>query len=293
MKVGLQIPSFTWPGGSPGIAPKLAEIASTAEDVGFESLWVMDHFFQLAAMGEADEPMLEGYTALAFLAAHTHTASLGTLVTGVTYRHPAILVKTATTLDVLSGGRAWLGIGAAWYEREHEGLGVPFPPMAERFERLEEALQIAKQMWSGNVVAYEGKYAQLSETICQPAPVSSPHPRIMIGGLGEKKTLRLVAQYADAWNGFDYVGPEGLAKKRDVLRAHCDAVGRDFDEIECTALSTVHLATGEQSPGDVIEKLTAYRAAGFTHVIVNMPNVHEIEPLETMGREVIAEVASL
>ena len=220
MKIGLQIPSFTWPGGVNEIGPTLARIGRAAEAAGFASLWVMDHFFQIEMIGRAEEPMLEGYTALSFLAPITERVRLGTLVTGVIYRHPGILVKTATTLDVLSRGRAYLGIGAGWFEREAVGLGVPFPPMKERFERLEEALQIAHQMWSGKIAPYTGKHYQLAETLNSPQPISKPHPPIMVGGSGEKKTLRLVAQYADACNLYAFQDPEPVRAKLAVLRQH-------------------------------------------------------------------------
>src|ERR1043166_1364626 len=189
MKLGLQIPSFTWPGGVREIPSTLARIAPAAEQAGFQSLWVMDHFFQIEMVGSVEEPMLEGYSVLNFLAALTERVQLGTLVTGVIYRYPAILIKTATTLDVLSKGRAYFGVGAGWYEREARALGVPFPPLKDRFEQLEETLQIAKQMWSGNVAPYEGKYFQLAETLCEPQPVTKPHPPIMIGG--DRKSTRL------------------------------------------------------------------------------------------------------
>src|SRR5918997_4223294 len=224
MKFGITIPRFLAPGGVPGIAPELAGIARDADQAGLDSLWVMDHFFQIPMVGAAEEPMLEGYSTLAYVAGVTERIHLGTLVTGVTYRHPGLLIKTVTTLDVLSGGRAWLGIGAGWYEREHLGLGVPFPALSERFERLEETLQIAQHMWSGVDGPYEGKHYQLAETLSQPMPLSTPHPRIMIGGGGEQKTLRLVARYADACNLFGMPGDEGLAtlsRKLNVLRAHC------------------------------------------------------------------------
>src|SRR5215207_5580416 len=200
MKFGITIPRFVTPGGDPTIASEFAGIVRDADQVGLDSLWVMDHFFQIPPIGTADEPMLEGYSALAFAAGISERISLGTLVTGVTYRQPGVLVKTVTTLDVLSGGRAELGIGAGWYEREHRALGVPFPPLAERFERLEETLQICLQMWSDDDGPYEGRHHRLAETLCRPAPVSRPRPRILIGGGGERKTLRLVARYADACN---------------------------------------------------------------------------------------------
>src|ERR1051325_9687384 len=223
MKIGLQIPNFTWPGGPKEIHTKLVEIARTADAAGFSSVWVMDHFFQIgrpnnpSGLGPAGDEMLESYSTLSYLAGFTQNVRLGALVTGVVYRHPGILIKTVTTLDVLSGGRASLGIGAAWNEREARGLDVPFPPVRERFERLEETLQITKQMWSGNHSPYNGKHYQLAETICSPLPISKPHPPILIGGMGEKKTLGLVAQYADACNFFAGPDLEALQRKLSVL----------------------------------------------------------------------------
>ena len=293
MKIGLQIPSFTYPGGTPAIGPRLAEVASTADEAGFASLWVMDHFFQIGSVGQADEPMLESYSALSYMAARTRRARLGTMVTGVIYRHPGLLVKTVSTLDVLSGGRAYLGIGAAWNEREARGLGVPFPPIKERFERLEEALQIAIHMWSGKVGSYEGKHYHLAEMLNSPQPLSQPHPPILIGGMGEKKTLKLVAKYANACNLFYRAGPDALRQKIDILKQHCDQVGRNFNEIELTTLDSVHLAPGQMTPADMIGRCKDACALGFRHVIVNMPNVYEIKPLEIIGREVIPEIAGL
>ena len=297
MKIGLQIPNFTWPSGPKDISTKLAEIARTADEQGFASIWVMDHFFQIGSrdrsndLGPAEDEMLEGYSALSYLAGFTTKATLGTMVTGVVYRHPGILVKTVTTLDVLSGGRAWLGIGAAWNEREARGLGVPFPQKKERFERLEETLQIARQMWSDNNGPYNGKHFQLTETLCSPQPITKPHPPILIGGGGEKQTLRLVAQYADACNLFARMGLETVRHKLDVLKAHCDKVGRDYAAIEKTALSSVHLADGRMTPKDVIEECRALAGLGIRHCIFNMPNVHEIKPLETFGKEIIPALA--
>ena len=291
MRIGLQIPSFTWPGGTAVIGPRLAEIAKTAEDAGFYSLWVMDHFFQIRGVGQPEEPMLESYSALGYMAGLTKRVKLGTMVTGVVYRHPGILVKTATTLDVLSGGRAYFGIGAAWFEREALGLGVPFPPIKERFERLEETLQIAKQMWSGKVAAYEGKHYQLAETLNSPQPLSKPHPPILIGGTGERKTLRLVAQYADGCNLFARLGSDTLQHKLDVLRRHCEQVGISYDKIEKTALSTAHLAPGQMSADQIITECQNLAGIGFQQVIFNMPNVSEIKPLEIFGKEIIPAVA--
>ena len=274
MKIGITIPRFNVPSGGTGIGSELAAIAQDADQAGVDSLWVMDHFFQIPPIGEAEEPMLEGYAALSFLAGITERITLGTLVTGVTYRHPGILVKTVTTLDVLSGGRAWLGIGAGWYEREHLGLGVPFPPLSERFERLEETLQIAAQMWSGDVGPYMGRHYQLAETLCQPLPLSNPRPPIMIGGGGEQKTLRLVARYADACNLYAMPGEEGLAMlahKLDVLRVHCEAEGRSFGAIEKTVLSPAPLREAHpmaMPPEALPAFFEQLEGLGIDHVIV-------------------------
>ena len=217
MQLDLHISRFDWAGGPAGIGPGVADLTRRAEAIGVRTVSFMDHFFQMDRMAPAEDPMLEGYTALGFVAGCTERLRLRLLVTGVTYRHPGILAKTVTTLDVVSGGRAELGIGAAWYEREHLGLGVPFPPVAERFERLEEAIQICLQMWSDDNGPYEGQHYQLAETLCSPMPVSQPRPRIMIGGGGERKTLRLVAQYADACNFFG--DADEIMHKVEVLRA--------------------------------------------------------------------------
>jgi F420-dependent oxidoreductase-like protein len=252
MKIGLQISRFTWPGGDAQIGAHLAEIARTADDCGFDSLWVMDHFWQIPNIGPASEPMLEAYSALSYMAALTKRARLGTMVTGVIYRHPGILAKTVTTLDVLSGGRAYLGIGAAWNQAESRGLGIPFPTTRERFERLEEALQIMRLMWSDNPAPYTGKYYQLEETLNQPQVLTKPHPPILIGGGGEKKTLRLVARYADACNLFA-MGTEAVQRKLDILKQHCQDVKRPYEEIEKTVLAFANLAPGAMTPAQVIE----------------------------------------
>jgi len=293
MRIGLQVPSFTWPGGTAEIGARLAEIGRTADDAGFYSLWVMDHFFQIGMVGPPEHPMLEGYSALSFLAGATKRVKLGTLVTGVHYRHPGILVKTVTTLDVLSGGRAYLGIGAGWNEQESRGLGVPFPPLKDRFEQLEEALQIAHQMWKGDRAAYSGAHYQLADPLNSPQPLAQPHPPIMIGGGGEQKTLRLVAQYADACNLFARMGDDVLRKKLDVLRGHCEALGRPYDAIERTALDTVNLAPSGASAAEVIAECQSLAKLGIQHLIFNMPNVHDLTPLETFGREIIPAVAEL
>jgi F420-dependent oxidoreductase-like protein len=273
----LHVTRFDWAGGAARIGPGVTHLARTAEAVGVKTLSFMDHFFQMEAFMPAEDPMLEGYTGLAFVAGVTERLRMRVLVTGVTYRHPGLLAKTMTTLDVLSGGRAELGLGAAWYEREHKGLGVPFPPLAERFERLEEALQICLQMWSDDNGPYVGKHYQLAETLCSPKPVSSPRPRIMIGGGGEKKTLRLVAQYADACNLFG--DPAAVAHKLDVLRRHCDALGRDIREIEVTAL----LSAGENwTPDDVVEAGEAYAAVGVATVMASAMGVDPAGKLEAL-----------
>ncbi len=289
MKIGLQIPNFTWPEGSRQIPGKLAEIARAADDAGFYSLWVMDHFFQISVIGPPEHDMLEGYTTLGYLAALTRRVKLGTLVTGVIYRYPGILVKTATTLDVLSGGRAYFGVGAAWNEHEAKALGTPFPPIGVRFELLEEALQIAKQMWSADNGPYRGKHNHLEETLCNPQPLSRPHPPILIGGGGEKKTLRLVAQYADACNLFG--PPEMVSAKLAVLKRHCDTLGRDYAAIEKTCLGTVDLQPGKMNAKEVIARCKAFADVGVQQAIFNMPNVHEITPLEIFGREIIPAAA--
>lgn len=292
MRVGLQLPSFDWPGGSVELASRLGTIARTAEDAGFASLWVMDHYFQLPDWGPVDSYMLEAYTTLGYLAAATHRIRLGALVTGVMYRYPGILVKIASTLDVLAGGRSYLALGAAWYGREARGLGVPFPPLPERYERLEETLQIVRQMWSGDVQPYIGKQYQVPEPINSPQPLARPHPPIMIGGNGEQKTLRLVAQYGDACN-FLVLEPEEIRGKLEVLKRHCQEVGRPYDEIERTALNEIHLAAGKMAAADVIGLFRGLADAGVQHVMVNMPNAHELWPLEVFGREIIPAVAEL
>lgn len=291
MKIGLQIPNFTWPGGPAKIASTLAAIARGAEDTGFYSVWLMDHFFQIGMVGPPEHDMLEGYNGLGYLAAVTNKVKLGTMVTGVIYRYPGILIKTVTTLDVLSGGRAYLGIGAAWNEAEARGLGTPFPPIAIRFEQLEEALQIAKQMWSPNNGPYRGKHYQLQETLCVPQPLSRPHLPILIAGGGEKKTLRLVAQYADACNVYGPV--ETVRAKLAILKSHCDTLGRDYKSIEKTTLGTVEVGSGKMSASQVIEQCKALADIGVNQAIFNMPNVHELKPLEIFGKEIIPAVAAL
>ncbi|WP_427892872.1 LLM class F420-dependent oxidoreductase [Kribbella sp. GL6] len=262
MKLGLHYWNYSEPTDPARIAPTLAETARIVEEAGFHRFTVMDHYFQMEHRGTADEPMLEGYTTLGYVAARTERLQLGLLVTGVMYRYPGLLAKIVTTLDVLSGGRAFLGIGASWYEREQRALGVPVVPMGERFERLEESLRICRQMWSDDNGPFDGRYYQLAETLCVPAPISSPRPRIMVGGGGEKKTLRLVAQYADACNLFA-VTPDDVAHKLDTLRAHCDDVDRDYDEITKTAVYTGNVL---DDPDAFLAAAEQYAALGITEL---------------------------
>jgi F420-dependent oxidoreductase-like protein len=287
MKIGLQIPNFTWPGGPPQLAPTLGRIAHTAEDAGFDSIWVMDHFFQI--MGAAEQEMMESYTTLGFLAGQTSRVGLGALVTGVTYRHPGILIKEVTTLDVLSGGRAWLGIGAAWFDREHEGLGVPFPPLKERFERLEEALKIARQMWSDENGPFEGKHYKLAETLNVPQALK--RPRILIGGTGEKKTLRLVAKYADACNIFDHIGLPAIEQKLATLREHCEREGRDYNEIEKTVYSIMAPGPNGENAAQIVDRFGKLGEIGVQAVIGAVVGVDNLTTLEAIGRDVIPQVA--
>jgi len=282
---------FTWPEGAAEMGQRLGEIAGTAEDSGFSSIWVMDHYFQIPMVGAVELDMLEAYTALGYLAGHTSRVRLGTMVTGVTYRPPGILAKQVTTLDVLSGGRACLGIGAAWFDSEHHGLGVSFPSLRERFERLEEALQITLQMWSDNNGPYEGKHYQLAETINSPQPLSKPRPPILIGGGGERKTLKLVARYADACNFFG--DPATVRHKLDVLRQHCQDEGRNYDEIEKTVLFVLNVGQEGENAGQLVEQLGTFAEAGAQTVIGALIGVEHLRPIEVMGRDVIPQVAEL
>jgi F420-dependent oxidoreductase-like protein len=296
MRVGLQLPSYSWPGGPAAIAPRLAEIAQAAEAAGFASLWVMDHFFQLpedTGWGGPDAPMLEGYTTLGYLAHVTERIELGPMVAGIHFRPPAVLLKAATTLDVLSGGRSWLAVGAGWYTREALGLGIPFPARRERFERLEELLRLAHHVWAGpETRPFEGRHFQLPEPIHNPQPVRRPRPRIMVGGNGEQKTLRLVAQYADACNIL-VPDPGESGRKLEVLKRHCDEVGRDYAEIEKTSLVETDLRPGRMMPADVVTALRDQAEQGIEHVIVNLPDVEVPERLVGFEREIIPALADV
>jgi len=289
MHLDLHVFRFDWAGEPADIGPGVSDLSRRAEALGVRTLSFMDHYFQMDRMAPAQDPMLEGYTALGFVAGRTERLRLRLLVSGVTYRHPGLLAKTVTSLDVLSGGRAELGIGAAWYEREHLGLGVPFPPLAERFERLEEALQIAMQMWSEDNGPYHGRHYQLEETLCHPAPVSSPRPRILIGGGGERKTLRLVAQYADACNLMG--SPEEVKAKLEVLHRHCDAVGRDPAEIEVTIL--FRNFPEDPSPAEVVQAAEAYAAVGVETLVVGATGPDPAAWLESYMGPVMSDLTSL
>lgn len=268
MRIGIHYANFSHPDWQHTLLDRLTETARVADQGGASVFTVMDHWFQMEMLGGPPEPMLEGYTTLGYLAGQTERVRLGLLVTGTTYRHPGLLAKIVTTLDVLSGGRAQLGIGAAWYDREHAGLGVPFPATGERFERLEETLQIVRQMWSDDDGAYAGRHYRLAETVNVPPPVQQPHPPILVGGSGERKTLRLVAQYADACNLFAS-GVDEVRHKLEVLRRHCDDVGRDYDTIEKTMLGGA--ADPVTAPDAFVAEMAEYAALGISTVEVMPP----------------------
>ena len=310
MKIGLQIPSFTWPGGPEAIGRTLARIARDADDVGFDSIWVMDHFIQIRSVGRPEEPMLEGWTTLGFLAAATRKARLGLLVGGVHYRAPGLWIKAATTLDVLSGGRAWLGIGAAWNEAESRALGFPFPPLGARFELLEDTLRLAHEMWAGERGSEEslvGHQLRAERPLNSPQSLSRPRVPIMIGGGGEQKTLRLVARYADATNVFGT--PEGIAHKFQVLRAHCAEVARDYDEIERTTLQPVRLESRNgrvtagststdtrrkaESAGGIVERIGELGDAGAQHVILSVADIDDPDTMDRLARDIVPHVHAL
>ena len=288
MELGLHVADFTWPNGPQHLAKDLTRIAVAAEDAGFTMLSVMDHVWQIAVVGPPERDMLEAYTALGYLAARTSRIKLLAWVTAVVYREPGLLAKAATTLDVLSEGRAWLGIGAAWNEDESRGLGLPFPSTKERFERLEEALQICLQMWSEDEGPYEGTHYRLARTLNSPQPLSRPHPPILIGGGGEKKTLRMVAQYAQACNLF--ASPD-LPHKLDVLREHCANIGRDYDEIKKTVMMRLDPGAEGEKVDELLGQLQELAALGISHVHGNVANAVSIRPLELLGERVVPEIA--
>jgi F420-dependent oxidoreductase-like protein len=313
MKLGLQVTYFTYPGGPAKIGEDFKRIVQGAEAAGFDSIWVMDHFFQIPSWGSPDLDMLEAYSALSYAAAATSKVKLGVLVTGITYRRPGVLVKTATTLDVLSGGRAYFGIGAAWYDEEHTGLGIPYPPQRERFEMLEETLQVAHQMWSDEVGPFEGKHVNMQETLNVPNSIQRPHPPILIGGEGEQKTFRLIARYGDACNLIiipnepeNYMrGVPYAERKYVVLRERCDEIGRPYSDIEKTTLSGIILSRDGTKPegayesperasviepGAAIDYFARLAEIGTDHAIVNMGTLHLPGAFDLWAEKVIPAV---
>jgi F420-dependent oxidoreductase-like protein len=290
MELGIHFANFTLPGGPQALATTIAATARAADEVGCGTFTVMDHWFQMEQWAPKTDPMMEAYTTLGFVAGQTQRITLSVLVTGVTYRHPGLLAKTVTTLDVVSGGRAMLGIGAAWYEREHLGLGVPFPPISERYERLDEALRIAKQMWSDDDGPFEGEHYRLAETICEPRPVSQPRPPIMIGGSGERKTLKLVARHADACNLFAMAGPEFVKHKLEVLARHCEDEGRDPAAIRTTIING---GDPVKDPDGFVAAMKEYADLGV-ELVVHTPRTPDPEAqVRALGESVIPRLAEL
>jgi len=290
MEIGVHVSKFTWSGGPTAIAEDLKRVAQTADEAGFGKLSVMDHVWQIGHIGPPELDMLEAYTTLGYLAANTSRINLLAWVTAVVYREPGLVAKQVTTLDVLSGGRAWLGIGAAWNVDEARGLGLFFPSTAERFERLEEALQICLQMWSDDDSSYDGKHYQLARTLNSPQSLRRPHPPILIGGGGEKKTLRLVAKYADACNLF--ATPE-LEHKLDVLRRHCDDVGRDYDEIEKTVMGPLDPGANGEKVDELLETIGQMAKLGITHYHGSVPDVADLTRLEILATDVLPAAADI
>lgn len=291
MKLGLQINSFTWPGGPEAIGSTLARVVRQADEIGLDSIWLMDHFFQIRGLGPPEDPMLEGWTALGFMAAHSRRAHIGLMVGGVHYRLPAIWIKAATTLDVLSGGRAWLGLGAGWNEEESRGLGIPMPPRPDRFRMLTDTLRMAHAMFEGErgtQARYEGRLYSATRLLNSPQSLSRPRVPIMVGGGGERTTLRLAARYADACNVFG--GPDNLRHKYAVLRTHCEQVGRSYGEIERSVLTSVNL--GLQAPAAVVERFGGLADAGAQHIIFSLRDVHDPSRLEMLARDVIPQLRS-
>jgi len=285
MRIGLQIPQFR-PSTPETMRSWLKETVQTVDQGGFDSLWVMDHFFQLGWwLGEPESEMIEGYTTLGFFAGLTEKVRIGLLVGGVIYRHPALVIKMVSTLDVLSGGRTYFGIGAAWYEHETKSLGMRFPPTQERFEQLEEILQLAKHMWGGDTGAFEGKHFKLPYPVNNPQPLSKPHPPILIGGMGPKKTLRFVAKYGDACNFFGDVENEVLEQRLEILKKHCEDLGRPYEEIEKTILQTADFEDGNAQ--DVITRGKLLQKLGFEHIIFNMKGEYTLENLKLFTDEII------
>jgi len=288
MKIGLHVADFTYPDGPAGLRDDLSRIVTTAEEAGFGRVSVMDHLWQIGFLGPPEHEMLEAYTTLGYLAARTSEVELVSWVTAVVYREPGMLAKLVSTLDVLSGGRAWLGIGAAWNEAEARGLGLPFPPTAERFERLEETLQICLQMWSEDDGPYEGRHYQLARTLNSPQSLRRPHPPILIGGSGEKKTLRLVAKYAQACNLF---GTPEVKHKLEVLRGHCERVGRNYNDIEKTVMTSLDPGENGENVDAILQQLQHYARLGISEAHGIVPGVWKLSPLKILGKEVVPTIA--
>jgi F420-dependent oxidoreductase-like protein len=296
MRFGLQVSSFTYPGGAAELGPTLERIVRTADDVGFDSIWVMDHLFQIRSVGAAEEPMLEGWTALGWIGALTKRARIGLMVGGIHYRDPGIWLKAATTLDVLTGGRAWLGLGAGWNEQESRGLGFDFPPLGVRFELLEETLQIAQEMFEGEMGSQRGlggRHYQPTRLLNSPQSISRPRVPIMIGGGGEQKTLRLVAQYGDACN-VGWGNPASVAHKLSVLRRHCEALGRPYEDIERTTLTNLRVSRdgsrGSETPEAIVDRFGELGDVGAQHVLFSVRDVWQTDQLELLGAAVLPQL---
>ncbi len=292
MKLGIHISNFTFGVATEDFASTLGRIVTEAEAAGFDRLSVMDHYFQIPGVGPVENEMFEAYSTLGFIAAKTSRMKLGVLATGVTYRNPGFLAKQVTGIDVLSGGRAWLGIGAAWFEREHRGLGIPFPPLKQRFEMLEEAIQICNQMWSDNNGPFAGKHYQLEETLCSPQPIQRPRPRILLAGSGEKKTLKLVARYADSCN-VRGTNPEDTERLLSILDEHCEVEGRDPTSIERTIVTRCDPgANGERASQDVARRAKV-AGTGVQAALGAVVNAHDARVMEAMATRVIPALSKL
>jgi F420-dependent oxidoreductase-like protein len=291
MRVSINVTNYSWPGGPGRLGAELGALARDAEEAGVDTVWVSDHLLQAdPTAGPGETEMLEAYTTLGFLAARTERVRLGTMVTGVTFRPPALLVKAVTSLDVLSGGRAWLGIGAGYHGEEADAMGLPLPPVAERFERLEETLQVAARMWAGDESPFTGRHYRLQRPVGSPPPLRRPHPPVLLGGAGERRTLRLVARYADACNLFDI--PDGgrtVRHKLEVLARHCQEAGRPYEAVEKT-LST-RLEAGEPA-GDFVTRCRAAAALGIEHMVVITPGPWTAAALGTLA-DAIATLVEL
>jgi F420-dependent oxidoreductase-like protein len=319
MQFGLQHPNynFDYDGRDASqIIDSLKNLATKAENLGFDSFWVMDHFHQIPSVGKTEDPMLEGWTTISVLAAITSKIRLGTLVTGITYRHPSVLAKMSATLDVLSKGRLFMGIGAAWNQEESLAYGIPFFPNKERLLRLEEAIQIIRKMWTEEPAAtFNGKYYHINNAYCNPKPIHKPSPPIMVGGSGERQTLKIVAKYADACNLFGSV--ETVKRKLSVLKEHCKGVDRDYDSILKTKLGLIVVDNDEEmaekrvkqqiskvipkeqigefltygTPEDVLKQIELFEEIGIQYLIVDLEPYRELEALEIFGNSIIKKMS--